>query len=1051
MTERRWDVLDAARLEQLVAAPLPLGLRPGPTRQTFYRDLYFDTAGGDLGRRGASCRLRFDAGDRRFLALDLAGVSYETQVAELEPAHVLAGDSEPARRLRALVDPIRLALAAELEVERRSRVARLPLLLIPQFMLAYDAVTPRGGGSLPAFHELVVSRQPWGVISAARFARALERDYGVTPARVSRVERGAQLVAAEGTEAVGTAVGRRVALLAVAHGRMALYRSGTALELPLGDGGGEEACRSVLRRVFGSVEGELRLLGVVPAAGCRPAIEVWLARRLRRDLTAVPPSPLQWFAPQDIVARVGSPVLRDPVTLAAMAVAARSELVPEWSTTPLPPGGERDPARDQPRGGGGTTDETSRLTLSELRVPVLPKRALDAARPAAEQFINALLSALEFNARVLALADDARTPLVARLRFLAIVSSNLDQFFMVDIGSLKHEVAAGLVARSADGLTPTEQLDAIAIRLRPLVAGQYRSFHAAAAELAACGLRLRDWSELAAPARDVLARRFDEDVAPLLTPRALTRAPGHPFPHLGDRRLSLAVMLRDEPAGPAHFAALELPGSLPRWLEVPDGMVSLEAVVRARLAALFPGREVLDAWAFRVTRSGDIQLDEVGAASFVQAMAEQVRRRPWGPVVRIEVERTMPPLLRELLQRELRFEESDLRSALGPSDVYEGDGPVDLGGLDQLAAVVHSRHPHLDYSPFATRDPFAASRSVVETLDERDVLVHHPHDAFAASFERFIAEAADDPDVAAIKLTLYRPGGPSAIGEALRRAAARGADVSVFVELKARFDEELNIGWAQSLEAAGIHVITGLATLKTHAKIALVVRRAHGRARRYGHVGSGNYNPDTARLYTDLGLFTADERITAELHALFNELTGSSRPPQAAFHRLLVAPTNMLDRFLSLIARETAHARAGRGGRIRAKLNGLADCTVIGALYRASQAGVDVDLVVRGICMLRPGIPGLSERIRVMSRVGRFLEHARIFHFANDGDPEYYIGSADWRPRNLRRRVEVVVPVDDAAARVRLDGILERELTDPDSWTLESDGSYTRAQPARTP
>jgi len=465
-------------------------------------------------------------------------------------------------------------------------------------------------------------------------------------------------------------------------------------------------------------------------------------------------------------------------------------------------------------------------------------------------------------------------------------------------------------------------------------------------------------------------------------------------------------------------------------------------MVRAHLSALFPGREVVEAHAFRVTRSGDIQLDELGTASFVQAIADELRRRPWGPVVRIEVERTMPPLLRELLQRELRFEESALQSALGPSDVYEADGPLDLGGLGELAG--DAARPDLDYPPFTPRDPFAGERCVFDVLDRGAVLVHHPHDSFNASVERFVAEAADDPDVAAIKLTLYRPGGPSRIAEALRRAAARGKDVSVFVELKARFDEELNIAWAQSLEAAGIDVITGLATLKIHAKVALVVRRTAGRTRRYAHVGSGNYNPDTARLYTDVGLFTADEGITEELHALFNELTGSSRPPQAAFRRLLVAPTDMLDRFLALIARETEHARAGRGGRIRAKLNGLADCTVIGALYRAAQAGVDVDLVVRGICMLRPGIPGLSARIRVVSVLGRFLEHARIYHFANAGAPEYYVGSADWRPRNLRRRVEVITPVDDPAARARLDRILERELAEPGAWRLESDGSYTR-------
>src|SRR5213080_3801646 len=543
--------------------------------------------------------------------------------------------------------------------------------------------------------------------------------------------------------------------------------------------------------------------------------------------------------------------------------------------------------------------------------------------------------------------------------------------------------------------------------------------------------------------------------APLRTPKALTRAPGHAFPHLADRRVNLAVMLRDGPDGPPHFATVELPPSLPRFLAVSGesgGVVALETLVRVHLDTLFARREILEAHAFRVTRSGDIQLDELGAASFVQAVAEEVRRRPWGPVVRLEVERAMPPPLRELLQRELRFEESELASALGPSDVYAANGPVHLGAVTELAGA-HPR-PELDYPPLAARDPFPARRSVFDALDSGDVLVHHPYDGFAESFERLIAEAADDPAVAAIKLTLYRPGGPSALGDALRRAAARGKDVSVFVELKARFDEELNIGWAQSLEAVGIHVITGVATLKTHAKIALVIRRTGDRTRRYAHVGSGNYNPDTARLYTDLGLFTADEEITADLHALFNELTGSSRAPRAAFRRLLVAPTNMLDRFLALIAREAEHARAGRGGHIRAKLNGLADCSVIGALYRASQAGVDVRLVVRGVCMLRPGVPGLSARIKVVSVLGRFLEHARIYHFGNGGAPEYYIGSADWRPCNLRRRIEVVTPVDDAAARERLDGILERELADPDAWRLASDGSYARGvritHPSRT-
>jgi len=1027
----RWEVRSAERLAELIAASPPLALRAGPARRTFHRDLYFDTPDGDLHRRGATCRLRFDVDDRRALALDVAGVARcESRVVELEPRHIFGGDAEPARRLRAIVDPGRLVLQVELEIERRLRPARLPLVPVPQFVLAYDTITARGGEAGPPyeFYELAVWRRSWSVIPTARFARAIEQRYRVSRASADQVTRATALRAAP------PSIARQTAVLAVAHGRLALCSSGAALRLPLEEGGGEDACRRAMRRVFGNVEGEVRLLGVVPAADRRAAIEVWLVRRLRRDLTAVPPGGLQWFAPQDIVARVGSPVLRDAATLAALAVAARSELVPEWSAAPLV--GNSPAVR-------GTTDETSRLTLSELRVPTLPAKTLDAARPAADQFINGLLSALEFNARVLALAEDPRTPLLARLRFLGIFSTNLDQFFMVDVGSLKHQVATGISERSPDGLTPAEQLDAIAIRLRPLVAHQYRCFRAVAQALAAEGARIRDWGELAPGERASLERWFAADVAPVLTPKALTRAPGHPFPHLGDRRLSLAVMLRDGPDGPLHFASVECPSSLPRLVAAAaGGVVPLESMVRAHLGALFPGREVIEAHAFRVTRSGDIQLDELGTASFAQAIADELRRRPWGPVVRIEVERTMPPLLRELLQRELRFEESALQSVLGPSDVYEADGPLDLGGLGELAGG--AAHPDLDYPPFTPRDPFAGERGVFDVLDRGDVLVHHPDDSFSASVERFIAEAADDPDVAAIKLTLYRPGGPSRIAEALRRAAAGGKDVSVFVELKARFDEELNIGWAQSLEAAGIHVITGLATLKIHAKVALVVRRAAGRTRRYAHVGSGNYNPDTARLYTDVGLLTADEGITEELHALFNELTGSSRPPQAAFRQLLVAPTDMLDRFLALIAREADHARAGRGGRIRAKLNGLADCTVIGALYRAAQAGVEVDLVVRGICMLRPGIPGLSERIRVVSVLGRFLEHARIYHFANAGAPEYYIGSADWRPRNLRRRVEVITPVDDPAARARLDRILELELAEPSAWSLESDGSYTR-------
>ena len=405
----------------------------------------------------------------------------------------------------------------------------------------------------------------------------------------------------------------------------------------------------------------------------------------------------------------------------------------------------------------------------------------------------------------------------------------------------------------------------------------------------------------------------------------------------------------------------------------------------------------------------------------------------------------MPPHVRELLLRELQFEDTAPAGSLGASDLYVAPGLVDFGGLRQLARLPL---PELDYPPHAGVSPIASGSSIFTVLAERDVLVHHPYDDFESTVQRFVLEAADDPDVVAIKQTLYRAGGRSAIVDALVRAASQGKEVFVFVELKARFDEERNIEWARKLEQAGIRVVYGLVELKTHAKIALVVRREAGRTRRYVHVGTGNYNAATATTYTDLGLLSADPDLGADLHDLFNELSSSSRPPQTAFRRILVSPTFLTQRLLQLIAREADHARkGGPEARIRAKINGLADPEIIEGLYRASQAGVEIALIVRGVCTLRPGVVGLSERIRVTSVLGRFLEHARIYHFANGGEPEYFIGSADWRPRNLRQRVEVVAPVSDPGARARLDRILELQLTDPTAWDLEPDGSYRRRSP----
>ena len=564
--------------------------------------------------------------------------------------------------------------------------------------------------------------------------------------------------------------------------------------------------------------------------------------------------------------------------------------------------------------------------------------------------------------------------------------------------------------------------------------------------LAAHGVRILRWSDVSAAQQEVLRRSFTEEVFPLITPQAMTRAPGHPFPLIPNLRLSLAIVVRDAPGGPMHFAYLKVPETLPRFLTLADGsgFVAVEDVIRANLSLVYPGRFVEEAYAFRVTRGADLELDEHSAVSLLQVIEEETKRRPYGATVRVEIAGEMPESVRELLLRELQFEEAAAGSPPGAGDLYAAEGLLDLGAVRELARLPL---PELDYPPHRGGAPIEAGRSIFAILAERDILVHHPYDAFEATVQRLVTEAADDPDVVAIKLTLYRAGGRSEIVAALLRAAGRGKEVFVFVELKARFDEERNIEWAKKLEEAGIRVVYGLVELKTHAKTALIVRREPDGIRRYVHIGTGNYNAATAAIYTDVGLLSADPELGADLNDLFNELSGSSRPPQTAFRRILVSPTYLANRLIELIDREAAHARAGRAAWIRAKLNGLADPEVITALYRASQAGVDVGLVVRGVCTLRPGVVGLSERIRVISVLGRFLEHARIYAFANGDAAEYYIGSADWRPRNLRHRVEVVTPVRDAGGRNRLAAILAAELDDPTAWDLDPDGVYHRRAP----
>lgn len=1044
--EVRIDIPSPEVFEALVGAPLPLALRSTPVERRFHRDVYFDTADRALEKRGITCRLRIRSDDVRVLSLRIGSSSdrargaagderFEAIVSTVDPRDALAGPSEPARRLQAIVDPSRLKPRTELETERHVRRARGGVLPLPRYELAYDIVTVRNRDSTEVFRELKIRSLRRGGRGLGELANALQADYSLHVILATKLERAETRLKALESEAFArvTQGQKEVSLLAFNDSRLAVLFDGRTLKLPAQAGSGEAAARHVLRSLFGSAEGEFRLVGQAAGTGTRPILEVWLALRLAQDAVRDAAGSIQWISLDEVMARVGSPVLRDPRTVAALAVGSRSGLLPASST------GEHPARRSRRR----PTDEIR--TLSDLQKPDLPKAALDVDRRGPDQYINAELSWLEFNTRVLALAEDPGTPLLARLRFLAIFSSNLDEFFMIRVGALKHAVAEGVMDTSVDGLTPDEELDAISVRLPAIIERQRRCFERSCLpDLERRGIRLRRWDQLSDEQRVSMRRYFDQRIFPVLTPQAMTQAPGHPFPRIANLSLSLAIMVRDPQGGPPHFAHVKVPGGLPRFIPVEDGttFVPVEAIIAANLEALYPGRRVEEVHPFRITRSADIRVDEEGVENLLHAIEEGVRQRPFGSVVRIEVAHSMPGTMRDLLERELSLEEAGDVATLSDADIFEAAGLVDPSALDELASL---DLPELDYPPFEGGNPLDRNRSVFDLLKERDLLVHHPYDAFESTVQRFIVQAAQDPDVLAIKMTLYRGGSRSAIVEALGAAAAAGKDVSVFVELKARFDEERNIRWAKTLEQAGIHVVYGLVRLKTHAKTALVVRREGEAVRRYVHIGTGNYNAATAKFYTDLGLLSANEELGADLNDLFNELIGSSGPPGRELRRLVVAPTHMLQRFLALIDRETDHARAGRGGRIRAKLNGLADKDIIAALYRASQAGVETNLIVRGICSLRPGVPGLSERIRVFSILGRFLEHARIYYFANGGEPEYYIGSADWRPRNLRRRVEVVAPVLDGESRRRLEELLEAELEDPTAWQMRSDGGYDRA------
>jgi polyphosphate kinase len=650
-----------------------------------------------------------------------------------------------------------------------------------------------------------------------------------------------------------------------------------------------------------------------------------------------------------------------------------------------------------------------------------------------DRFLDREESWLRFNERVLDLAGDPTLPLLERVRFLSIFASNLDEFFMVRVAGLARRMATGIALQTASGQQPRELLartSEVAHELMLQHAATFRDEILPA--LAKEGIEILRWDELADTEKEELNRLFRRRVYPVLTP--LVVDPAHPFPYISGLSLNLAVLVRDPETEETLFARVKVPPLLPRFLEAsPSRFVPLEDVIAENLPQLFTGTEIIEHHAFRVTRNQDLEVDEDIAENLLQALERELLRRRFGPVVRIEVEESISPEVLELLMTELGLDEGA---------VYRVPGPLDLGGLNAIADLDRSE---LKYPPFVPSEAaLPHDVNIFATLRDHDVLVHHPYDSFTTSVERLIENAAEDPQVLAIKQTLYRTSGDSPIIDALIDAAEAGKQVVVVVEIKARFDERANITWARKLEQAGCHVVYGFVGLKTHCKLALVVREENdGSLRRYCHIGTGNYNPKTARIYEDYGLLTADAQVGEDVTDLFNHLTGYTRDTE--YHRLLVAPDSLRGGLVSRIERETENHRQGMASHIRFKCNALVDEVIIDALYQASQAGVPVDVWVRGICALKPGVPGLSETIQVRSILGRFLEHSRVYSFENGGEPEVWIGSADLMHRNLDRRVETLVRVRDQGHCADLIGRFDLAMgMDTQCWLLGDEGRWTR-------
>ncbi|KQQ42910.1 RNA degradosome polyphosphate kinase [Nocardioides sp. Leaf307] len=675
----------------------------------------------------------------------------------------------------------------------------------------------------------------------------------------------------------------------------------------------------------------------------------------------------------------------------------------------------------------------------DVEPPYVPDdEALAAVEKYDDRFLDRELSWLRFNQRVLELAEDRDLPLLERVRFLAIFTSNLDEFFMVRVAGLKRRIAAGLAVRAASGLMPRDVLHHIWTTTRELSERQAHLFRdEIVPALGDHGIELVRWDDLDREEQKQCKRMFKDRIFPVLTPLAVD--PAHPFPYISGLSLNLAVLIRNPKTGKEHFARVKVPPIFSRFVPLGnERFVPLEDVIGEHLRRLFPGMDILEVHTFRVTRNEDLEVEEDDAENLLAALEKELLRRRFGPPVRLEVEESISPGVLELLKEELGVREDE---------VFHLPGPLDLRGLHGIADIAREE---LKYPAFVPTTHYrlaevesAAPVDVFKAARRHDVLLHHPYDSFATSVQRFIEQAAADPHVLAIKQTLYRTSGDSPIIDALIDAAEAGKQVLVIVEIKARFDEQANIRWARKLEQAGCHVVYGLVGLKTHCKLAMVVRDEPDGIRRYTHIGTGNYNPKTSRMYEDLGLITTDERIGEDVAHLFNNLSGWSR--NASYDELLVAPDSVRLGLVEQIHQEISHHLAGRPARIRLKANSVVDEAVIDALYLASQAGVPVQLLVRGICSLRPGVPGLSENIEVRSVLGRFLEHSRVFRFENGGEPVAWIGSADMMHRNLDRRVEVLVRLPGEESLAEIDRVLDIAFApETDAWLLDSDGTWTR-------